>query len=173
MPRKSDVRLARESICPQAGARASRETQSRAAGFCVSDSMVERRTKTVVYWTCSVAGHEHKSEQTAKRCVERESRRVRAPGYRQERRRELFIAFLDGKSVADAGAQCGLSKTQARSRIDQMRRLCTWQARAHIDPKEWPVGEDMSGGRRRFVAMREHRDFWLEMLRLYEAGMPS
>jgi hypothetical protein len=112
----------------------------------------------IEYWDCGEKGHNHSTEQVARKCMEKTAKRRRVEIIPDTARRARYIvvakAIVEGATLKEAGALIGVCGPRAGQMFHRVRRvsLCP-----KLKPGEIPGDWDIS-----MPGIRRHKDYWLE-----------
>lgn len=103
----------------------------------------EQKTEVVAvvktYWTCAQPAHRHMSEEVARKCLEKHSRRKSMPPIARPRGVvvDMFRAVAEGETMAAVGRAHGITGQRVRQILSkEMRRSrCSWNA-GEYDPTQ-------------------------------------
>lgn len=111
----------------------------------------------IEYFDCGNENHRHKTEEVAKRCMERNANKKRLPPCEVNYTRNIHVAreVVNGKTFKAAGEEIGVSGGRAQQIVRKVFRMS-------LHPKHEPKRPPCS--HYNIHEVREHKAYWLERI---------
>jgi hypothetical protein len=112
----------------------------------------------IEYWDCGEKDHHHLTEQVARKCMKKATKRRRAEIIPETARRARYIvvakAIVEGATLKEAGAHIGVCGPRAGQMFHRVRRV---SLHPKLEPGEIPGDWDTS-----MRGIRKYKDYWLD-----------